>query len=131
LRGATTPRLPTDRCGLAKIVTPGLRIGFCVAPAPLLARLAEERATADRHGSTVIEATVAELLDDGEIQRHARRTRRIYHARRDALAAALRIASGARSPSRCLRAGSRCGRASPPASMSSAGANVPPAPASW
>jgi GntR family transcriptional regulator/MocR family aminotransferase len=75
--------------GLAKIVAPGLRIGFCVAPAPLLARLTDERAITDRHGSTVIEAAVADLIDDGEIQRHARRARRIYQRRRDVLCAAL------------------------------------------
>lgn len=76
--------------GLAKIVAPGLRIGFCVAPAPLLARLADERGITDRHGVTLVEAAVAELLDDGEVQRHARRARRIYHARRDLVVELLR-----------------------------------------
>jgi len=75
--------------GLAKVVAPGLRIGFVVAPPPLLARLAEERAITDRHGNQIVEAAVAELVEDGEIQRHVRRARRVYHERRDALVAAL------------------------------------------
>ncbi len=75
--------------GLAKVVAPGLRIGFVVAATSLLARLAEERAITDRHGNHIVEAAVAELIEDGHIQRHVRRARRIYHERRDALIAAL------------------------------------------
>jgi GntR family transcriptional regulator/MocR family aminotransferase len=82
--------------GLAKVVAPGLRTGFVVAPPPVLARLAEERAISDRHGNRIVEAAIAELLDDGHIQRHVRRARRIYLERRDVLAAALRKKLGDR-----------------------------------
>jgi GntR family transcriptional regulator / MocR family aminotransferase len=44
----------------------------------------------------IAEAAVAELLDDGHLQRHSRRARRIYLDRRDALAAALRKKLGDR-----------------------------------
>ena len=74
---------------LAKILAPGLRLAFVVAPPPLLARMAAERALVDRQGDAVLECSIAELLDDGDVQRHARRTRRIYHARRDAFGAAI------------------------------------------
>lgn len=70
---------------LAKILAPGLRLGFVVAPVPLIARMAEERALIDRQGDAVLEFAVAELIEDGDVQRHVRRTRRIYHRRRDAL----------------------------------------------
>jgi GntR family transcriptional regulator/MocR family aminotransferase len=43
----------------------------------------------DTQGDQVLEAAVAELLEDGEVQRHVRRVRRIYHARRNAMAALL------------------------------------------
>jgi GntR family transcriptional regulator/MocR family aminotransferase len=74
---------------LAKILAPALRLGFVVAPAPLLARMADERAVVDRHGDTVLECAVAELLEDGDVQRHVRKARRVYHGRRDALCDAL------------------------------------------
>lgn len=73
----------------SKILAPGLRLGFTVAPRPLLDRLARLRETADRQGDLTTESAVAELIEDGELQRHARRMRRIYQARRDVFVAAL------------------------------------------
>ena len=75
---------------LSKILAPGLRLGFVVAPAPLLEKLAAIRTFIDRQGDHTLERAVAELLSDGELQRHARRARRAYLARRDALIEALR-----------------------------------------
>jgi GntR family transcriptional regulator/MocR family aminotransferase len=72
---------------LAKILAPGLRLAFVVAPPPVIARMAIERALIDRQGDAVLECAIAELMEDGDIERHARRTRRIYHARRDAFCA--------------------------------------------
>jgi GntR family transcriptional regulator/MocR family aminotransferase len=74
---------------LSKILAPGLRIGFVVAPAPLIERLAALRTYVDRQGDHTVERAVAELLEDGEVQRHARKARRAYESRRDAMAAAL------------------------------------------
>lgn len=74
---------------LSKILAPGLRLGFVVAPTPLLEKLAAIRTFIDRQGDHTVEHAVAELLEDGEVQRHARRARRAYLARRDALTEAL------------------------------------------
>jgi GntR family transcriptional regulator/MocR family aminotransferase len=70
---------------LAKILAPGLRIGFVVAPPAVVARLSDERILIDRQGDALLECAIADLFEDGEIARHVRRTRRIYHERRDAL----------------------------------------------
>lgn len=70
---------------LSKILAPGLRLGYLVAPAPLLERCASERMRLDRQGDLALECAVAELLEDGELQRHVGRMRRIYRGRRDAL----------------------------------------------
>lgn len=74
---------------LAKILAPGLRIGFVVAPEPLAERITALRRYVDRQGDLVVERAVAELLEDGELQRHVRKMRKVYRARRDALVDAL------------------------------------------
>lgn len=91
------PLASADRAGvvvhvgtLSKILAPGLRIGFVTAPRALLERLTALRVNVDRQGDQVVEQAVAELLEDSEVQRHARRVRRIYRERRDALVEALR-----------------------------------------
>jgi GntR family transcriptional regulator / MocR family aminotransferase len=70
---------------LAKILAPGLRLAFVVAPRALIERMTQERILVDRQGDSVLECAIAELLEDGDVQRHVRRTRRVYHLRRDAL----------------------------------------------
>ena len=75
---------------LSKVLAPGLRVGFLVAPRALLERAAAIRAFVDRQGDLAVERAVAELVEDGVLARHARKMRRLYHERRDALASALR-----------------------------------------
>lgn len=74
---------------LSKVLAPGLRIGWVVAPPPVVARLSAWRRVIDRQGDHAVEAAVAELMEDGELQRHAFRMRKAYAARRDALLDAL------------------------------------------
>ena len=90
------PLASADRSGLvvyigtlSKILAPGLRLGYLVAPPPLMRRIAAIRSLLDIQGDLATEAAVAELIEDGELQRHVARVRREYAVRRDALAAAL------------------------------------------
>jgi GntR family transcriptional regulator/MocR family aminotransferase len=74
---------------LSKTLAPGLRLGYVAATPRVISHLTEYRSLLDTHGDQVLEAAVAELLEEGEVQRHVRRVRRIYRARRDAMAALL------------------------------------------
>ena len=58
-------------------------------PARLLGDVIEAKSLSDRHGSSLDELTLAELITSGEYDRHIRRSRLLYRRRRDRLVAAL------------------------------------------
>ena len=91
------PLASHDRLGLvayvgtlSKVLAPGLRLGFIAAPPTLIEPLVAHRSFIDLQGDHVLEAAIADLLEDGLVQRHVRRMRRVYRARLDVLAAGLR-----------------------------------------
>jgi len=75
---------------LSKVLAPALRVGYIVAPTPLIERLAAHRSYVDTQGDQVLEYALAELFEEGAIQRYIRRVRREYRDRRDTLVATLR-----------------------------------------
>jgi GntR family transcriptional regulator / MocR family aminotransferase len=79
---------------LSKIIAPGLRVGYVVAPPAVLRNAAAIRSLLDIQGDLATEAAVAMLIEDGELQRHVARVRRIYADRREILANSLRRTFG-------------------------------------
>ena len=74
----------------SKILAPALRTGYVHAPREVVSAVAAHRRYVDGLGDRAMELAIAELLEDGEIQQHVWRMRRIYAERRDALVEALR-----------------------------------------
>ena len=90
------PLASIDRFGVvayvgtfSKVLAPACRLGYVAAPLPVIERIAAHRSLLDIQGDQVLEYAVAELLEEGEIQRHIRRVRREYRLRRDTLVDAL------------------------------------------
>ncbi len=69
----------------SKTLSPSLRIGFLVAPAPVAAHLTDVRWVADSQPPHLTQSALAELIARGLFERHLRRTRRAYGPRRDLL----------------------------------------------
>jgi GntR family transcriptional regulator/MocR family aminotransferase len=74
----------------SKILAPGLRLGWLIAPAGLVEDIAHAKRSEDMGSPTLEQLTFADFLSHGELDRHLRRMRPIYRARRDALLDALR-----------------------------------------
>jgi GntR family transcriptional regulator/MocR family aminotransferase len=73
----------------SKTLAPALRLGWLVLPAALVEPVAHQKLLADRGTARIEQHALADLLARGELDRHLRRMRIRYRARRDALVAAL------------------------------------------
>ena len=97
---AESPILPLasiDVCGnviyigsFSKTIAPAIRIGFLVAPVNLIEEATRLRRLIDRQGELLMEEAMANLLRNGDIDRHLKKANKIYHERRDRLCALLR-----------------------------------------
>jgi GntR family transcriptional regulator/MocR family aminotransferase len=74
---------------LSKVLFPSLRLGYVVAPAPLVDAFAGARALLDRHSPTADQHVLAAYMREGLFEAHIRRIRGVYAARRATLIAAL------------------------------------------
>lgn len=74
---------------MSKLLLPALRLGYVVAPPAVIDAIAHMVSVTDGMGNTVTEGAAAELIESGELRRHARKVRQIYAERRESFAAGL------------------------------------------
>jgi len=88
LQGLDPPRVAYVGTA-SKTLAPALRLGWILAPAALAPALAAEKLAADSGSPALDQLALAHLIASGEHDRHLRRVRRAYAARRDRLVGAL------------------------------------------
>lgn len=68
---------------LSKIVAPALRVGFLATHAEIIKKAGQHRKLIDVQGDNIMEKAVLQLINEGEIKRHLKRTSAVYKAKRD------------------------------------------------
>jgi len=95
------PLAASDRSGMvmycgsfSKTISPAFRVGYLVGPENVIHHLGQIRRIIDRQGDNLLENAMAELLRQGVIQRHLRKSLRIYKTRRDIFCELLKAKMG-------------------------------------
>lgn len=73
----------------SKVLAPGLRVGYLIAPAPLHRKLVQAKQAADLHTPSFTQRIVHETVKDGFLDRHVPSIRALYGQRCSAMLAAL------------------------------------------
>ncbi|MDD0840155.1 PLP-dependent aminotransferase family protein [Curvibacter sp. HBC61] len=73
----------------SKVLAPGLRLGYLVAPKSLYPKLLQAKQAADLHTPTFNQRMVAEVIKDGFLDTHVPKIRALYKAQCEAMLAAL------------------------------------------
>lgn len=68
---------------ITKTFAPAMRIGFMLAPSSFIQAASSLRELIDRQGDTLLEEAFAVMFDNGEMDRHFRKSLKIYKQRRN------------------------------------------------
>ncbi|WP_353133927.1 PLP-dependent aminotransferase family protein [Pseudopedobacter sp.] len=83
LAGADTTGMVIYVGSFGKSLAPGFRTGFIVAPDNLMREMRKYLGIIDRQGDIVMEQALGEMIEDGVIHRHLKKSLKIYQERRD------------------------------------------------
>ncbi len=95
------PLASADRAGVVlysgsftKSISPAFRVGYLVGPEEVIEHLSYYRRIIDRQGDNILENAVAELLQDGVIQKYLRKALRQYRQRKEVFSTLLKDRMG-------------------------------------
>jgi len=74
----------------SKILTPGIRLGYVVAPRPLIEKLEQAKQATDLHTAQLTQMVVYETIKDGFLDQHIPTIRKLYSDQCDAMLDALK-----------------------------------------
>jgi 2-aminoadipate transaminase len=74
----------------SKVLAPGLRLGYLIAPKSIFSKLVHAKQGSDLHTPNFNQRAVAELLKTGFLERQIPKIRDLYKSQRDAMLAALK-----------------------------------------
>jgi len=80
----------------SKKLFPALRIGFMVIPPNLMDNFFESKRLVDQHSPILEQLTLAQFINDGLLDRHISKSRRVYKEKKEHLESALKQAFGTR-----------------------------------
>lgn len=90
------PMAANDPAGLvmyvssfSKVMFPAIRVGFLAIPEYVSNALGDLRKTINRQNNTIIQEAVGRWIEQGGLERHLRKTRKIYQHRRNVLCDAI------------------------------------------
>ena len=73
----------------SKTLSPGIRLGWIVAPSKIIAKLVQAKQGSDLHTSTFIQMVANDICQRGILRSHVKPIRKVYGERRDAMLAAM------------------------------------------
>ena len=73
----------------SKTLSPGIRLGWIVAPERIIAKLVQLKQGADLHTSTFVQMVAYDICQRGILRSHVKTIRNVYRERRDVMLAAM------------------------------------------
>jgi GntR family transcriptional regulator/MocR family aminotransferase len=80
----------------SKILSPALRLGYMILPSTLISSSRLAKRLSDLHSPTLDQLVLAQFIEEGHLERHIMRMKRLYRKRRDILIRSLKSTFGDR-----------------------------------